>query len=69
MMLSGLLWHGSPHVLLQQIRDGQASLIESPALLEELEEALNCPKYARVLARIRPQLETLLATKSAFHGS
>lgn len=60
-ILSGLLWQGSPHGLLRQIRDGQASLVESPALLEELEEVLIRPKFAGILTRLRLSPETLLA--------
>jgi predicted nucleic acid-binding protein len=30
-LLSGLLWHGPPHTLLDRVRDGTVTLISSPA--------------------------------------
>ena len=35
-LLSVLLWHGPPHALLEQARNGMVTLISSPALLAEL---------------------------------
>lgn len=35
-LLSGLLWHGAPHALLEQVRTGALTLVSSPALLAEL---------------------------------
>lgn len=35
-LLSGLLWRGTPHRLLEAVRGGALTLITSPALLAEL---------------------------------
>jgi predicted nucleic acid-binding protein len=32
-VLSGLLWRGTPHVLLDRVREGTLTFISSPALL------------------------------------
>jgi putative PIN family toxin of toxin-antitoxin system len=50
-MLSGLLWHGTPHRLIEQAHRGAVSLVSSPALLEELAEVLAREKFAAILAR------------------
>jgi putative PIN family toxin of toxin-antitoxin system len=42
-LLSGLLWHGPPHTLLDRVRDGTVTLISSPALLTELSDVLARP--------------------------
>ena len=44
-LLSGLLWHGAPHALLEQVRAGRLTLLSSPALLAELAEVLDRPKF------------------------
>jgi putative PIN family toxin of toxin-antitoxin system len=50
-LLSGLLWRGVPHVLLEQVRNGKIQLISSPALLSELAEVINRPKFDDILVR------------------
>jgi putative PIN family toxin of toxin-antitoxin system len=49
-LLSGLFWRGRPHALMEQIRAGALALICSPALLAELAEVLNRPKFQVILA-------------------
>lgn len=39
-LLSGLLWRGAPHDLLEHARNGKLQLISSPALLSELAEVI-----------------------------
>jgi putative PIN family toxin of toxin-antitoxin system len=39
-LLSGLLWRGTPHALIQQIRTGALTLISSPVLLAELGDVI-----------------------------
>ena len=52
-VLSALLWRGTPYALLQAIRQHQhAQLFASPVLLEELGEILTRPAAARRLALI-----------------
>lgn len=50
-LLAGLLWHGKPHVLLEYVRDGTVTLISSRALLDELAEVLERPKFDAILIR------------------
>jgi len=49
-LLSGLSWRGRPHALLEQVRAGALTLISSPALLAELAEVMNRPKFQVILA-------------------
>ncbi|OGS94673.1 MAG: putative toxin-antitoxin system toxin component, PIN family [Gallionellales bacterium RIFCSPLOWO2_12_FULL_57_18] len=50
-LLSGLLWHGAPHELLEQVRNGELTLISSPALLSELADVISRPKFDVILVR------------------
>ena len=50
-LLSGLLWHGAPHTLIEHVRDGTLSLISSPALLAELTDVINRPKFQAIVTR------------------
>lgn len=52
-LLSGLLWRGTPHSLIQRVRDGALTLISSPALLTEFSEVVRRPKFQRILSRSR----------------
>jgi len=60
-LLSGLLWHGKPHRLLERVRDGTVTLVSSPALLAELAEVIERPQFASVLARSNTSRERSLA--------
>jgi putative PIN family toxin of toxin-antitoxin system len=60
-MLSGLFWRGRPRALIEQIRAGALTLISSPALLAELAEVLNRPKFQVILARSETDPEQTLA--------
>ncbi len=44
-LVSGLFWHGPPHMLLEHVRDGALDLISSPALLAELTNVLGRAKF------------------------
>lgn len=59
-LLSGLLWRGSPHRLLGEVQAGALTLITSPALLAELDEVIRRPKFAAILARSRTNPEQML---------
>lgn len=50
-VLSGLFWYGPPHTLLNHVRDGTLTLISSPALLAELAEVIERPKFDAILVR------------------
>jgi putative PIN family toxin of toxin-antitoxin system len=56
-LLSGLLWRGAPHALIEQLRAGALSLVTSPALLAELAEVMRRPKFRLVLERSRTDLQ------------
>ena len=50
-LLSGLLWQGTPHALLNQARTGMVELITSPDLLAEFADVIQRPKFASILQR------------------
>ncbi len=60
-LIAGLLWHGSPHALLTQVRSGALGLVSSPALLVELADVLSRTKFDAVLRRTSTSRERLLA--------
>lgn len=60
-LIAGLLWHGSPHALLTQVRSGALGLVSSPALLVELADVLSRTKFDAVLTRTNTSCERLLA--------
>jgi uncharacterized protein len=59
-LLSGLLWRGNPHALLERVRDGTLTLISSPALLAELAEVIERPKFDAILTRSNTSRERSL---------
>jgi len=60
-VLSGLLWHGTPHALLERVREGTMTFISSPALLAELAEVIARPQFDAILARSNTSSERSLA--------
>ena len=50
-LLSRLLWRGAPYELLEQVRNGELTLISSPALLAELADVISRPKFDAILVR------------------
>ena len=60
-VLSGLLWHGTPHALLERVREGTLTFISSPALLAELAEVIARPQFDAILARSNTSRERSLA--------
>jgi putative PIN family toxin of toxin-antitoxin system len=50
-LLSALLWGGTPHLLLEHARNGTVTLISSPALLAELARVMDRPKFDAILRR------------------
>ena len=49
-LVSGLLWHGNPRRILDAARAGTLQMYTTAALLAELEEVLQRPKFAQRLA-------------------
>lgn len=60
-LLSGLLWHGAPHVLLEHVRTGALGLISSPALLAEFKEVIGRPKFDTILKASNTSRDHVLA--------
>ena len=60
-VLSGLLWHGTPHALLGRVREGTLIFISSPALLAELAEVIARPQFDTILVRSNTSRERSLA--------
>ena len=60
-LLSGLLWHGTPHALMEQVREGALGLVSSPALIAELARIVTRPKFGIALARSDTDPDRLLA--------
>ncbi len=60
-LLSGLLWHGAPHALLEQVRSGTLTLVTSPALLAELERVIRRAKFEVILTRSNTSRDQALA--------
>jgi len=59
-VVSGLLWHGAPHALIEHARAGTVTLISSPALLAELAEVIQRSKFQAILARTNTNPERML---------
>ena len=59
--MSGLLWRGTPHALLEQVRNSTLTLISSPALLAELAEVIDRPKFDVILLRTNTSRAQALA--------
>ena len=59
-LLSGLFWLGRPHAFMELVRAGALSLISSPALLAELAEVMNRPKFQAILVRSNTDPERML---------
>ncbi len=60
-LLSGLLWHGAPHALVEHVRAGTLTLVSSPALLAELEGVIRRAKFDAILTRSNTARESTLA--------
>ena len=61
-VIAGLLWHGTPRRLLDStIDDDTVELYSSPALIDELRNALGYLKFAQRIARYETTVEALVA--------
>jgi len=59
-LISAQFWRGAPHALFGHIREGDLTLILSPALLAEFAEVIGRPKFQTILRRTgRPQTQIL----------
>jgi putative PIN family toxin of toxin-antitoxin system len=60
-LVSGLLWRGPPHLLIELVRDGSLALISSPALLAEFAEVIGRAKFRTILSRAGTGADDILA--------
>ena len=60
MLLSGLLWHGTPHTLFNQARAGTVELVMNQTLMEEFAETITHRKFAAILQRTTRTPERIL---------
>ena len=60
-LLSGMLWHGQPHKLLEHVRGGTLAMVSSPALLAELADVIGRPKFEAIFMRSKTTRERALA--------
>ncbi|MFZ1548662.1 MAG: putative toxin-antitoxin system toxin component, PIN family [Candidatus Nitrotoga sp.] len=65
-LLSGLLWHGAPHTLFNQARDGTVDLMMSQILMDELAEVITRQKFAAILQRTSRTPEQILLELRTF---
>ena len=59
--IAGLLWRGSPHVLLEHARAGALAVISSATLIAELADVLGRAKCAATLSKTSTSLERTIA--------
>ena len=59
-LLSGLIWHGAPHALIEQVRAGKLTLVSSQALLAALAEVITVAKFRTTLSRSNTDPERML---------
>lgn len=59
-LLSALLWHGTPHTLFKQVRSGTVELVLSQTLLEEFSEVITRQKFAAIIQRTTRTPERIL---------
>lgn len=59
-LLSGLMWQGAPHSLLDQAREGSVDLLTSQVLLDELADVMTRQKFAGILQRTSRTPERIL---------
>lgn len=60
-LLSGLLWRGAPHALIEHVQAGTLAMVTSPVLLAELTEVISRAKFDEILARSNTTRERSMA--------
>ena len=59
-LISGLLWNGAPHALMEYVREGALDFVISPALLAELSGTIGRAKFTAILVRSNTSHERVL---------
>ncbi len=67
-LVSGLFWHGPPHILLEHVRNGALDLISSPALSALLNERASLsPEMAlRIEKAFGISMDTLMRMQTSY---
>lgn len=65
-VVSGLLWSGTSQRVLQAIRDGQVQALVSEAMLDELQDVLQRPKFAPRFERLGQNPQQLFTAYSSY---
>ena len=60
-LLSGLLWRGAPHALIEHVQSGTLAMVSSPTRLAELDEVIGRAKFDEILGRSNTSRERSLA--------
>lgn len=61
-LVSGLLWLGPPHRILELVDAGELTLCMSENLLQELEEVLRRSKFRTIIARRQTTVDELMSS-------
>jgi len=64
-IISGLLWHGPPGRVLESARETDVELFTSPAILSELDDVLQRPKFESLLASVGSSAQAVLLQYAA----
>lgn len=64
-LLSGLIWRGAPHTIIEYVRSGEVVLITSPTLIEELAGVIGRAKFRKLLAQSKIDPTLLLSELQA----
>ncbi len=60
-LVSGLLWHGPPHALMEHARIGTLILLTSAALIDEFTDVIARTKFRKALTRSKTNPTRMLA--------
>ena len=58
--VSGLLWTGTPHLLIRAAEAGDLVPVTTPSIMEEVREALARPKFAARIAVLNTSVAELM---------
>jgi len=59
-LVSALLWRGTPHRLLQRLEERHVALVTTPRMIQELREVLPRPKFVGRLHALNVSVDMLL---------
>jgi putative PIN family toxin of toxin-antitoxin system len=68
LVVSGLLWKGKPHHVLQAASAGRVEAVTSEDLVDELRDVLKRPKLAKYIQRVSRTEEALVTGYLSYTG-